>query len=148
VCFGSCAPSRYSRPTDIHAAVDAALRSLGLPDDFIRPGERVVLKPNWVKEHDERRPGPDAWEHVVTHPAVVETATRWAAASLRDSGSVVICDAPQTDFSFDRIREYCRLDAVVEPCRADFPGARIELLDLRPEVWKELSHGPNVSRNR
>ena len=52
------APSDYSRPTDIHAAVGAALRSLDLPTDFIRPGERVVLKPNWVKEHDERRPGP------------------------------------------------------------------------------------------
>ncbi len=141
------APSDYSRPIDVHAAVDAALLSLELPDDFIRPGERVVLKPNWVKEHDERRPGPDAWEHVVTHPAVIEAVARWAAASLRSSGSVVICDAPQTDSSFDKIREYCRLDAMVERCRADFPGVRIELLDLRPEEWKAVD-GVTVARRR
>ena len=35
-----------------------ALDALGLPDDYIRPHDRVVLKPNWVKEHDERHPGP------------------------------------------------------------------------------------------
>ena len=54
----------YDDSTMVHALVDEALKALQLPDDFVRPGDRVVLKPNWVKEHDERHPGPDQWEHV------------------------------------------------------------------------------------
>ncbi len=129
------APTDYETPGAVGDAVGSALAALSLPADFVRPGDRVVLKPNWVKEHDERRPGPGEWEHIVTHPAVIEAVVRWAAARLQGGGSVVICDAPQTDSSFARIRQYCRLDEMVDRCRADFPGVRIELLDLRPEEW-------------
>src|SRR5690349_6264752 len=90
----------------IEPLVRAALDSLMLPANFIRSGDRVVLKPNWVKEHDERAPGPDSWEHVVTHPTVIEAVARWTAQQLGGAGSITICDAPQTDSSFRRLREY------------------------------------------
>jgi uncharacterized protein (DUF362 family) len=112
-----------------------ALETLALPADFIRPGERVVLKPNWVKEHDERKPGPGQWEHVVTHPAVIEAVVRWTAQRLQTRGSITICDAPQTDSSFTRLREYCRLDDLLHRCRGEYPNLKIELLDLRLEEW-------------
>ncbi len=138
-------PDYADRPAILEAAREA-LDALGLPADFIRPGDRVVLKPNWVKEHDERRPGPNAWEHVVTHPAVIEAVIRWVAPKLSDSGSIVVCDAPQTDSSFATLRRYCQLDTVVHSCRADFPGPRIELLDLRPEEWHAVD-GVTVSKS-
>ncbi|MGH9082171.1 MAG: DUF362 domain-containing protein [Acidimicrobiales bacterium] len=119
-------------------SVASALSSLDLGPDFVRPGDRVVLKPNWVKEHDERTPGPDAWEHVVTHPAVIEAVIRWVAPQLGGAGSVVLCDAPQTDSSFATIRRYCGLDEMVRRCRADFPGVGIDLLDLRQEEWRTV----------
>src|ERR1039458_5282965 len=99
------APTRYEAPDQVCRAVDSALAALNLPDDFVRVGDRVVLKPNWVKEHDERRPGPGEWEHVVTHPAIIEAVTRWVAARLKSNGSIVICDAPLTDSSFAKIRQ-------------------------------------------
>jgi uncharacterized protein (DUF362 family) len=126
---------RYGDPSAIAALVDRALAALDLPADFVRPGDRVVLKPNWVKEHDERRPGPGAWEHVVTHPDVIEAVVRWVAPRLQGRGSIVICDAPQTDSSFARLREYCRLDDLLTRCRQAHPGLTIDLLDLRPEEW-------------
>lgn len=135
----------YADAAAVAAQVRAALAALGLPGDFIRPGDRAVLKPNWVKEHDERRPGPDAWEHVVTHPAVIEAVIRWVAPRLAGRGSITICDAPQTDSSFARIREYCRLDEMMTRCRADFPGLEITLLDLRPEEWHAVD-GVTVSK--
>lgn len=138
-------PRRYGTVEEVRATVDAALGALSLPDDVVRPGDRVVLKPNWVKEHDERRPGPGAWEHVVTHPAVIEAVVRWVAPRLRGRGSIVVCDAPQTDSSFDAVRRYCRLDELVERCRADFPGVAVDLLDLRPEEWHAVD-GVTVSR--
>lgn len=127
--------ANYGDPGAVDRLVNDALDALGLPPSFIRPGERVALKPNWVKEHDERFPGPNQWEHVVTHPTVIEAVARWAARQLDGRGSIVICDAPQTDSSFATIREYCALDAMCERVRRDFPGVVVALLDLRPEEW-------------
>jgi uncharacterized protein (DUF362 family) len=128
----------YTDAAGIAAQVDAALAALDLPDDYVRPGDRVVLKPNWVKEHDERHPRPGHWEHVVTHPAVVEAVVRWVAPRLRGSGSITLCDAPQTDSSFRTLRAYCGLDALLARCRAAFPGIAIDVLDLRPEEWRAV----------
>ena len=131
----------------VRALVNEAIKSLNLPDDYVRPGDRVVLKPNWVKEHDERHPGPDQWEHVVTHPAVIEAVIRWVAGRLNGDGSIVVCDAPQTDSSFSTLSAYCGLDEMIERCRAVFPGPKIELLDLRPEEWHAVD-GVTVSKTQ
>src|SRR4051812_36140274 len=128
----------YGNAQEIEALVRRALDALNLPADYVRPGDRVVLKPNWVKEHDERHPGPDCWEHVVTHPAVIEAVVRWTAAKLAGRGSISICDAPQTDSSFSTLSQYCQLDKMVARCLAEFPGVNIALLDLRPEEWQAL----------
>src|SRR4051794_37995258 len=92
-------PKDYRNPAALQNQVKDALEALDLPADFIRPGDQVVLKPNWVKEHDERFPGPDQWEHVVTHPAVIEGVIRWVAPKLQGRGKIIACDAPQTDSS-------------------------------------------------
>lgn len=125
----------YTRATEIREAVRAALEFLELPADFIPPGSCVVLKPNWVKEHDERYPGPNQWEHVVTHPLVIRTVAEWAARQLGSSGRIIICDAPQTDSSFRNLTEYCGFDSMLAGLRAEFPRLEIEVLDLRPEEW-------------
>lgn len=125
----------YQNRGAVSNLVSEALNALDLAPDFISPGDRVVLKPNWVKEHDERKPGPDQWAHVVTHPAVIEAVALWVADRLRGSGSITICDAPQTDSSFETLRRYCGLDDVVARVQSRFPGVRTGLLDLRPEEW-------------
>lgn len=136
-------PTRYSDATI--AAVASAIDMLGLTSDFIRPGDNVVLKPNWVKEHDERYPGPNQWEHVVTHPSVIEGVIAWVAPRLQGSGSITVCDAPQTDSSFAALRSYCQLDEMIERCSARWPDLKIELLDLRPEEWHAVE-GVTVSK--
>ena len=138
---------RYDDLDAVRALVDEAIKTLNLPDDYVRPGDRVVLKPNWVKEHDERHPGPAQWEHVVTHPAVIEAVIRWVAGRLNGDGSIVVCDAPQTDSSFSTLSAYCGLDEMIERCRSVFPGPKIELLDLRPEEWHAVD-GVTVSKTQ
>lgn len=135
----------YAKPQAVERLVVEALDALELGAGFIRPGQRVVLKPNWVKEHDERTPGPNAWEHVITHPTVIEAMVRWAATQLQGNGTVAICDAPQTDSSFTKLREYCGLDAMITRCRKTFAGVQFELLDLRPEEWTAVD-GVTVAR--
>lgn len=136
-------PTSYSATTLTNVA--SAIDLLGLDADFVRPGDNVVLKPNWVKEHDERYPGPNQWEHVVTHPSVIEGVICWVAPKLQGSGSITVCDAPQTDSSFATLRTYCQLDEMIARCRAKFPGLRIELLDLRPEEWHAVD-GVTISK--
>src|SRR5262245_28433511 len=140
-------PAHYGAPDQIARLIQLGLSALDLPKDWIQPGARVVLKPNWVREHDERFPGPDQWEHVVTHPVVIEAVARLVASRLKGKGSLTICDAPQTDSSFARIREYCRLDGLTARCRSDFPGVDFALLDLRPEEWHSID-GVTVSKTR
>lgn len=140
-------PTHYADARAVEACVARAIDGLNLPAGFVQPGDRVVLKPNWVKEHDERFPGPDHWEHVVTHPVVIEAVARWAARRLQGRGCLTICDAPQTDSSFAALRKYCGLDALVSRCRADFPGVQFQLLDLRPEEWTSVD-GVTVAKTR
>ena len=140
-------PTDYSDREAVGRLVVQTLEALELPAAFVRPGDRVVLKPNWIKEYDERFPEPDHWEHVVTHPSVIEAVARWVAGRLGDSGSVVICDAPQTDSSFATLRRYCGLDGLIERCAAAFPQIEFALLDLRPEEWHAVD-GVTVSRTK
>jgi uncharacterized protein (DUF362 family) len=138
-------PAAYDSRERVREQVYAALSALDLEKDFVAPGSKAVLKPNWVKEHDERHPGPNQWEHVVTHPFVIEAAAEWTAERMGGSGQVVICDAPQTDSSLQTLREYCQLDASLDRLRRTHPGVRFELLDLRPEEWHAVD-GVVVSR--
>src|SRR5688572_15145332 len=128
-------PLNYADPSAAGVLVSRAIERLGLPADFIQLGDRVELKPNRVKEHDERHAVPSQWEHVITHPAVIEGVIRWVAPRLKERGSITICDAPQTDSSFSTLKEYAGLDDMVARCKADFRGVEIRLLDLRPEEW-------------
>lgn len=132
------APNDYRDADAVCDAVEGALDDLQLEPGIVQPGDRVVIKPNWVKEHDERRPGPDAWEHVVTHPTVVDAVVRWVARRLEGHGAIVICDAPQTDSSFASLRRYCGLDDLLARWRVDFPGPAIDLIDLRQEEWRAV----------
>lgn len=137
--------SDYADRSATMRQVAEAISGLNLSADFICYGDKVVLKPNWVKEHDERKPGPDQWEHVVTHPAVIEGVIHWVAPRLGGIGVITICDAPQTDSSFATLRRYCELDVMVGRCRELWPTLTIELLDLRPEEWHALD-GVTVSK--
>ncbi|MBL9118257.1 MAG: DUF362 domain-containing protein [Verrucomicrobiaceae bacterium] len=136
---------RAAYDSNVDKTVVEALSALSLQDDFITPGDHVVLKPNWVKEHDERRPGPNQWEHVITHPSVISAVTNWVAERLADSGRITICDAPQTDSSFARLREYCDLDGLVQRAKQKWPGLNVQLLDLRIEEWHSID-GVTVSK--
>ncbi len=75
-----------STPNPVYRLVRQALLRLNLDKenmgtrlwnplaDFIRPGNKVVIKPNWVM-HENR--GPGGLDAVVTHPSIVPRAPRF-----------------------------------------------------------------------
>ncbi len=83
----------YDDTNAVRQQIEDAIMALELPNDFIKPGDRVVIKPNWVKEHNASKPEDEnGWLTIITHPAVVREVARWAAKKLQGRGSVTLCD--------------------------------------------------------
>jgi len=83
---------------------------------LVRPGDRVVLKPNFIRQSHARRAV--EWEQIITHGTVI-------AAVAAAGGKITLADAPQTDSDFDKICE-----------RAGIAKLGVEVLDLRREAWR------------
>lgn len=93
----------------------------------------VVVKPNWIQEsHQERA---SEWESVITHPAVIEATVRVLAEAMGGRGTIALCDAPHTYADFEKILARGNLRGRLEGLGIAFPSLRIEVLDLRREIW-------------
>jgi len=99
--------------------------------DWIRPGDTVVLKPNFVR--DFRESSSDTAECVITHGSVIRAVLDYAYLALNGNGRLIIADAPQNDADFSAIRKLANLDALVEFYRTHV-GFAVEFYDLRPEA--------------
>jgi len=136
---------RYE-PESVSASVAAALRELGVSwADVVKPGDRVVLKPNFIRESHTQRPG--EWEQIITHGTVIAAVARAVAAALQGRGTITLADAPQTDSDFDLISERARVPQLREQMAREFPGVQFEVLDLRRESWKTVN-GVIVERRK
>jgi uncharacterized protein (DUF362 family) len=103
--------------------------------ELIRPGETVVLKPNFVRDFRETRSGDG--HCLITHGSIIRAAVDYAYIALRGQGRIIIADAPQNDADFDVLRRLAGLDEIRAFYRreADFD---IEVLDLRPERARKV----------
>lgn len=116
----------------------------------IRPGDRVVLKPNLVKECKET--DRNEWRCVITSPELIKYVANYVCEKLKGKGEVYICDAPQTDSSFTEINKKMKLTDIAVDCTSKF-GVPVKVVDLRSEEWisekgiivhkKKLSGDPN-----
>ena len=136
----------------VYDAVRRALRDLGLDrdhfdtaawnplGDVVRPGDRVVVKPNLVT-HEFRASCGFAGDlfSVITHPSVVRAIADYAAIALRGQGSLVIADNPSIDADFDALLEASRLKALEEVYPQLF-GIDCAVLDLRPRRTADLAY--------
>ena len=97
------------------------------------PKRLVVVKPNWIQESHEY--SPDVWEPVITHPVVLTTVIRCVAEMMGGRGTICICDAPHTYANFAAITARGDLRAALDAIRGEWPELKLELIDLRREVW-------------
>jgi len=138
----------YDDTAAIRQQIEDAITALELPADFIKPGDRVVIKPNWVKEHNaSKSEDENGWLTIITHPVVVRETARWAAKKLQGRGSVTLCDAPQSDSSFDTIRRLHQLDQLVTDLTQEFPGIAFLLFDMRCEEWT-IDDGVTIAKRQ
>ena len=109
-----------------------------LPNEFfniIKPTDRVVLKPNWVKESHLRKK--KKWEYVITHPVVLTAVIKKVLQFLQEGGGISIIDGPQTDSSFKKIIKRYPVNNWKEI--ANKQGVNLEIIDLREDEWIQKS---------
>lgn len=98
---------------------------------IVNPGDTVILKPNWIKEHHQYNS--KEWESVITHPYLITVVLRFVLLALKGKGKVIIADGPQTDSSFTQILKRMEVDKWMKMGKEN--GVEIELIDLREDEW-------------
>jgi uncharacterized protein (DUF362 family) len=129
-------------PNAVYAAVRSTLRGLGLDGDrygseawnplgdLARRGARIVLKPNFIRHWN---PGAGTTDSVITHGSILRVIADYSLLAAGPEGSVAIAEAPQQDCDFDRIRDLCGIDTLVDFYRRR-AGRVLEVIDLRREA--------------
>jgi uncharacterized protein (DUF362 family) len=134
--------SAGSVPNPVFALVRGALRDLGLDagrfgtaewnplGDLVKPGGKIVVKPNWVLHRNE---GAGGMECMITHPSVLRAVLDYVF--LAQPSEVVLGDAPLQGCDFDKLLDFGGLRQVV----ADFQarGLPLAVRDFRRTVMRE-----------
>lgn len=97
------------RNDTIESALNELLLPLGGMTTFVKPGQKVLIKPNMLA-------GKEPELAVTTHPAVVRAVIRLAQAA---GGSVAVGDSPGVG-SPRKVAEKCGIMAVIEETGAEF----------------------------
>lgn len=134
-------------PNDAYDAVREALRLTGMDaehfgqkdwnplGELIRPGDTVVLKPNFVR--DFRESSPDDADCLITHGAVIRAVLDYAHIALKGEGRLIVADAPQNDCNFDGVKRITRIESILN-FYEQHAGRQVELYDLRPECADKI----------
>jgi uncharacterized protein (DUF362 family) len=111
--------------------IAAVLEQWAVLFDAIRPGDTVVLKPNWLApSHKFDR---NEWRSVITNPEVITAVLEMVLPRLGGSGKVVLTDGPQTDSSWQAIM--ARMEPRLWIDMGLAAGVSVEILDLREQEW-------------
>lgn len=145
-----------AEPNWAYETVRESLRMLGLDrknfgarmwnplGKIIRPGDCVLLKPNFIKEH--RTDKQDEWIQIITHGSVIRAVADYVCLALKGKGRIVVADGPQTDSDFSEISRLTGLAELQAFYRSQC-GFDLEVYDLRNERWIERD-GVYVDRKR
>lgn len=144
--FGRCALA--AEANHAYEGLRDTLRLLGLDKEcygqkgwnplgkVIRPGDTVVLKPNFIRDFRETHAGLD--DCVITHGSIIRAALDYVYIALQGRGQIVIADAPQNDADFDAIRRIAGLNEIREFYQ-QHAHLDVEVYDLRPEKARKVS---------
>ena len=97
----------------------------------IRPGHRVVLKPNWLSHSHKYKD--QEWESVITNPVLITAVLKVVLRCLEGRGKVIITDSPQTQSSWQKIM--ARMKPGVWLDMGTREGVKVEVMDLRDDEW-------------
>lgn len=94
--------------------------------EFIKPGDKVVVKPNLVMHEN---PSGEGVECLYTQSTVVGAIIDFVIIALRETGSIIVGDAPMQGCHFDELVEKSGYKQMVEEYKR--VGINIALMDFR-----------------
>jgi uncharacterized protein (DUF362 family) len=131
----------FDEHNTVYPAVRELLYSLGMDTErfgtknwnplgeIIKPGDNVVIKPNFVSEP---RSDKTSYEAVITHPSVIRPLIDYSLIALQGKGSLVVADAPQTDSDIEKIKNFTKIDEIIKYVNLN-NNIKVKFLDLRYE---------------
>jgi uncharacterized protein (DUF362 family) len=140
-----------SAPNPVYGMVRRVLADLGLDKgrfgtaswnpigDLVQPGERIVLKPNWVLH---RNLGPGGTDCLVTHASVLRAVLDYAF--LAQPREVVVGDAPIQDCDFEALANLGARQVVEWFAKRGMP---VRLADFRRTTLREEAAAVTVREN-
>lgn len=96
---------------------------------IINPGDKVVIKPNFVRQCSIKSM---EWEAVITHPVLICETIIAVIKRLGNKGEIVILDAPQEDSDFNRIIKNIGLNNIIDEIKKT-TNISIVFYDVRVE---------------
>jgi uncharacterized protein (DUF362 family) len=103
---------------------------------LIAPGQTVLLKPNWVLDHNPIDPNIDS---LITHSAVIRAVIEYVLIALKGEGAIVVADAPLQSCDFEHLVAVNRMRELLDELASAHQGVAFRLIDLRKTVFKRLS---------
>ncbi|MGD0486839.1 MAG: DUF362 domain-containing protein [Syntrophorhabdales bacterium] len=131
-----------NQPQHVCEMIGLALALLGLDSqrygtpqwnplsEIIKPGMKVLLKPNWVREYNLS--GAQNILCMYTHPSVIKAVLDYVLKALGRSGEVTIGDAPLQSCDLSKLLWHTRLDSLVGDYRNK--GFNVNIRDFRLRV--------------
>lgn len=103
---------------------------------FIRPGQQVLIKPNWVFHENH---GPGGLASLVTDTSVLRPLIDYVLRALDGRGRLIIGDAPLQSADFGAIVEQSQIGRLA--ASLDSRGTAVEVRDFRQNVCQLDSQG-------
>lgn len=93
--------------------------------NIIFPGNRVLIKPNLVKENSRIQ------DCITTHPSIIRVIVDYVFIALKGKGEIIIGDAPLQKCDFDKLIETTGLEKTIDFYKSK--EVDINLIDFRTE---------------
>ena len=134
-------PFRTDPTNHVYSAVRDALADLGLDSDnfgsrrwnpfrdYLQPGQRALIKPNWVLHAN--RSSTEEFDSLVTHTSVLRPIIDYLIIALEGHGRIAIADAPLQNCDFTTLLRRTRIADLIDTYRRAVSGVRFSILDLR-----------------
>ena len=102
-------------------------------EKIIKPGNTVLIKPNMVRESHLHKF--NEFNYVITHGSVIRAICDYVVIALKNAGTILFADAPETDADFDQLCQRNGLSKMLEFYHQNALGINFQILDLRKERW-------------
>lgn len=108
--------------------------------EYIKPGNVVLIKPNWVKHENAAIKGRRGIECLVTNTSILKCLIDYTLIALKGSGKVIVADAPMQSCDFEHMRKNIGLHDLEKFYK--IAGMNVTFVDLRN--YRSLRNKGNV----